>query len=326
MTVFHRNEKKTPLPETLKGGVIAIGNFDGVHRGHQSVLNRALDIARIRKAPALVLTFEPHPRTVFNPDKPVFRLTPAPVRAQVLEAMGFHSVIEYPFDREFASRSAEDFVRSILVDWLGATEVVTGFDFHFGKGREGGPAFLMEAGKRHGFGVTLVDAFRDEGAEVVSSSRIRGLLADGDVAQAAGLLGYRFTVEAEVIKGQQLGRTLGYPTANMALAPEAELKPGIYAVRLRRPDGSLHDGVASFGYRPTVTEDGAPLLETFVFDFSGDLYGEHCRVSFFGHLRDELKFTGLEPLVEQIRKDEEEARALLSGVRPLGPLDAKVAF
>ena len=326
MTVFHRNEKKTPLPETLKGGVIAIGNFDGVHRGHQSVLNRALDIARSRNAPALVLTFEPHPRTVFNPDKPVFRLTPAPVRAQVLEAMGFHSVIEYPFDREFASRSAEDFVRSILVDWLGATEVVTGFDFHFGKGREGGPAFLMEAGKRNGFGVTLVDAFRDEGAEVVSSSRIRGLLADGDVAQAAGLLGYRFTVEAEVIKGQQLGRTLGYPTANMALAPEAELKPGIYAVRLRRPDGSLHDGVASFGYRPTVTDDGAPLLETFVFDFSGDLYGEHCRVSFFGHLRDELKFTGLEPLVEQIRKDEEEARALLSGVTPLGPLDAKVAF
>lgn len=326
MTVFHRNEKKKPLPEKLKGGVIAIGNFDGVHRGHQSVLNRALDIARSRNAPALVLTFEPHPRTVFNPDKPVFRLTPAPVRAQVLEAMGFHSVIEYPFDREFASRSAEDFVRSILVEWLGATEVVTGFDFHFGKGREGGPAFLMEAGKRNGFGVTLVDAFRDEGAEVVSSSRIRRLLADGDVAQAAGLLGYRFTVEAEVIKGQQLGRTLGYPTANMALAPEAELKPGIYAVRLRRPDGSLHDGVASFGYRPTVTEDGAPLLETFVFDFSGDLYGEHCRVSFFGHLRDELKFTGLEPLVEQIRKDEEEARALLSGVAPLGPLDAKVAF
>ena len=326
MTVFHRNEKKKPLPEKLKGGVIAIGNFDGVHRGHQTVLNRALELAKSRGVPALVLTFEPHPRTVFNPDKPVFRLSPAPVRAQVLEAMGFHSVIEYPFDREFASRSAEEFVRSILVDWLGATEVVTGFDFHFGKGREGGPAFLMEAGKRNGFGVTLVDAFRDEGAEVVSSSRIRRLLAEGNVAQAAGLLGYRFTVEAEVVKGQQLGRTLGYPTANMALAPEAELKPGIYAVRLRRADGSLHDGVASFGYRPTVTENGAPLLETFVFDFSGDLYGEHCRVSFFGHLRDELKFTGLEPLVEQIRKDEEEARALLAGVRPLGELDAKIAF
>ncbi|ATN33234.1 riboflavin biosynthesis protein RibF [Rhizobium sp. ACO-34A] len=326
MTVFHRNEKKNPLPESLKGGVIAIGNFDGVHRGHQTVLNRALELSKERGIPALVLTFEPHPRSVFRPDQPVFRLTPAPVRARLLEAMGFHSVIEYPFDREFSNRSAEEFVRSILVEWLGASEVVTGFDFHFGKGREGGPAFMMEAGKRHGFGVTLIDAFRDEGTEVVSSSRIRSLLREGDVAQAAGLLGYRFTVEAEVIKGQQLGRTLGFPTANMALPPEAELKPGIYAVRLRRPDGSLHDGVASFGYRPTVTDNGAALLETFVFDFSGSLYGEHCRVSFFGHLRDELKFAGLEPLVEQIRKDEEEARALLAGVSPISPLDAEIAF
>jgi riboflavin kinase/FMN adenylyltransferase len=326
MTVFHRNEKKNPLPEKLKGGVIAIGNFDGVHRGHQTVLTRALELSQSRGVPALVLTFEPHPRSVFNPDKPVFRLTPAPLRASLLEAMGFHSVIEYPFDREFSGRSAEDFVRSILVEWLGATEVVTGFDFHFGKGREGGPAFLMDAGQRNGFGVTLVDAFRDEGAEVVSSSRIRRLLSEGDVAEAGGLLGYRFTVEAEVIKGQQLGRTLGYPTANMALAPEVELKPGIYAVRLRRADGRLYDGVASFGYRPTVTENGAALLETYVFDFEGNLYGENCRVSFFGHLRDELKFAGLEPLVAQIRKDEEEARALLSGVRPLGELDAKIAF
>lgn len=326
MTVFHRNEKKNPLPDNLRGGVIAIGNFDGVHRGHQTVLTRALELSQSRGVPALVLTFEPHPRSVFNPDKPVFRLTPAPLRASLLEAMGFHSVIEYPFDREFSGRSAEDFVRSILVEWLGATEVVTGFDFHFGKGREGGPAFLMEAGQRNGFGVTLVDAFRDEGAEVVSSSRIRRLLSEGNVAEAAGLLGYRFTVEAEVIKGQQLGRTLGYPTANMALAPEVELKPGIYAVRLRRTDGRLYDGVASFGYRPTVTENGAALLETYVFDFEGNLYGENCRVSFFGHQRDELKFAGLEPLVAQIRKDEEEARALLSGVRPLGELDAKIAF
>ncbi|HCL64268.1 MAG TPA: bifunctional riboflavin kinase/FAD synthetase [Rhizobium sp.] len=326
MTVFHRNEKKNPLPENLKGGVIAIGNFDGVHRGHQTVLSRALELSEARGIPALVLTFEPHPRTVFNPDKPVFRLTPAPMRARILEAMGFHSVIEYPFDRDFSQRSADEFIHSILIDWLGASEVVTGFDFHFGKGREGGPAFLMDAGRKNGFGVTLVDAFRDEGAAVVSSSRIRGLLAEGDVAEAAGLLGYRFTVEAEVIRGQQLGRTLGYPTANMALSPEAELKPGIYAVRLRRADGTLHDGVASFGYRPTVTENGAALLETYVFDFSGDLYGETCSVSFFGHLRDELKFAGLEPLVAQIRRDEEEARALLAGVKPLDELDAKIAF
>ncbi|EHH07936.1 bifunctional riboflavin kinase/FMN adenylyltransferase [Agrobacterium tumefaciens CCNWGS0286] len=326
MTVFHRNEKKEPLPEALRGGVIAIGNFDGVHRGHRAVLDRALELAEARGVPALVLTFEPHPRSVFRPDTPVFRLTPAPLKARILEAIGFRSVIEYPFDREFSQRSAEEFVQSILVDWLHASAVVTGFDFHFGKGREGGPAFLMEAGKRHGFDVTLVDAFRDEGADVVSSSRIRSLLCDGDVAGAAGLLGYRFTVESEVIGGQKLGRTLGYPTANMALAPETELKAGIYAVRFRRPDGSIHDGVASFGYRPTVTENGAALLETFVFDFSGDLYGEVCSVSFFGHLRDELKFDGLDPLVAQIRRDEEEARAMLSGVRPLSVLDAKIAF
>lgn len=326
MTVFHRNEQKEPLPDNLKGGVVAIGNFDGVHRGHRAVLDRALELARARGIPVLALTFEPHPRTVFRPDKPVFRLTPGPVKARLLAKEGFHSVIEYPFDREFSQRSAEDFVKSVLVDWLGASAVVTGFDFHFGKGREGGPAFLMEAGHRYGFDVTLVDAFRDEGAEVVSSSRIRELLGEGDVVAAAGLLGYRYTVEAEVIGGQKLGRTLGYPTANMALPPETELKPGIYAVRFRRPDGTLHDGVASFGYRPTVTDDGAALLETFLFDFSGDLYGEVCSVSFFGNLRDELKFDGLEALVAQIKRDEEEARALLSGVKPLGELDALIAF
>ncbi|MBB4008853.1 bifunctional riboflavin kinase/FAD synthetase [Allorhizobium taibaishanense] len=326
MTVFHRNEKKTPLPDSLKGGVVAIGNFDGVHRGHQTVLNRALDLARERGVPALVLTFEPHPRAVFNPENPVFRLTAAPLKARLLEAMGFQSVIEYPFDREFSQRSADDFVRTVLVEWLGATEVVTGFDFHFGKGREGGPAFLMEKGQQYGFGVTLLDAFRDENAGVVSSTRIRGLLAEGAVTEVAGLLGYRFTVASEVIKGQQLGRTLGFPTANMALAPETTLRTGIYAVHLHRADGSLHRGVASFGYRPTVTENGAALLETYVFDFGGDLYGETCSVSFFSHLRDEWKFDGLDPLVAQIRRDEEEARAVLAGVTPLGELDRKIAF
>ncbi|MBB4104261.1 bifunctional riboflavin kinase/FAD synthetase [Allorhizobium borbori] len=326
MTVFHRNEKKCPLPENLRGGVVAVGNFDGVHRGHMSVLGKAQALAEAHGRPALVLTFEPHPRTVFNPSAPVFRLTPAPIKARLLEAAGFHAVVEYPFDREFAGRSAEDFVHAVLVDWLGAAEVVTGFDFHFGKGREGGPAFLMEAGKRHGFGVTLVDAFRDEATEVVSSSRIRTCLERGDVAEAAGLLGYRYTVEAEVIGGQKLGRTLGFPTANMALPPETALKPGIYAVRLRRADGTLRDAVASFGHRPTVTENGEALLETFVFDFSDSLYGEVCSVSFFGHLRDELKFDGLEPLVAQMNRDCEEARALLSGVRPLGEIDRLICF
>jgi riboflavin kinase / FMN adenylyltransferase len=326
MTVFHRNEKKEPLPDSLKGGVVAIGNFDGVHRGHRSVLERALSLAADLGVPALVLTFEPHPRTVFRPENPVFRLTPAALKARLLEAMGFRCVIEYPFDKDFSDRSAEEFIQTILVDWLGAAAIVTGFDFHFGKGREGGPAFLMASGERHGFSVSLIDAFRDEDAEVISSSRIRGLLAEGDVSQAAGLLGYHYTVEAEVIGGEKLGRQLGYPTANMQLPPETELKAGIYAVRFRRPDGSLYNGVASYGRRPTVVTNGAPLLESYLFEFAGSLYGETCSVSFFGHLRDEMKFEGLDLLVAQMKRDDEEARALLAGVTPLGELDAAICF
>jgi riboflavin kinase/FMN adenylyltransferase len=325
-TSIQRISGDAQLPQRLRGGVVAIGNFDGVHRGHQAVLGRALEEAARREVPALVLTFEPHPRTVFRPDVPLFILTPPPLKARLLGELGFDAVIEQAFTREFASQSAEEFVTGVLDRKLGISHAVTGFDFHFGRKRQGGPAFLMESGKQHGFGVSLVDAFRDEGAEVVSSSRIRDLLAEGDVAQAAGLLGYRFTVEETVIRGRQLGRTLGFPTANMRLPESAALKHGIYAVRLRRADGSLHDGVASFGRRPTVEEDGVPLLETYVFDYAGDLYGETCAVSFFGFLRGEEKFDGLDALTIQIRRDEAEARALLSGVRPLSELDTRIAF
>ena len=326
MTVFHRNEQKGELPDFLRGGVLAIGNFDGVHRGHQAVLSRALEIAADKKMPSLVLTFEPHPRTVFNPERPVFRLTPAPLKARILESLGFNAVLEYPFDRAFSSRSAEEFIQSILIDWIDAREIVTGFDFHFGRGREGGPAFLLASGGRHGFGVSLIDAFRDENTDVISSSHIRQLIADGNMTEAAAALGYRYTIEAEVIHGKKLGRELGFPTANMALPADVQLRAGIYAVRFRLADGRLYDGVANFGYRPTVTEDGAPLLETLLFDYSGDLYGQVCSVSFFGFLRPELKFDGLDPLVEQMKRDVEEARALLSGVRPLGAIDQTIAF
>jgi riboflavin kinase/FMN adenylyltransferase len=184
----------------------------------------------------------------------------------------------------------------------------------------------MAGGERQGFKVTLIDAFRDEDGSVISSSRIRDSLAQSDAASAAGLLGYRYRIEAPVIEGKKLGRTLGYPTANMQLAPETRLAHGIYAVRFRRADGTIRDGVASFGRRPTVTDNGAPLLETFVFDFDGDLYGETCAVSFFGFLRPELKFSGLDALMVQMKRDEEEARALLAGVRPLSGLDGKVSF
>lgn len=314
------------LPAPFRGGVVAIGNFDGVHRGHQAVLDCALDKARALGVPALVLTFEPHPRQLFRPDVPLFRITPAPMRARLLGAMGFGAVVEQPFDRDFSCLPAEEFVARILVADLGIAHVVTGYDFHFGKDRQGTPQFLIEAGERLGFGVSRVEAFCDEGADAVSSSRIRSLLAEGDVAGAAGLLGYRYTVEAEIAHGQKLGRTLGFPTANMALPEGTDLRHGIYAVRLRREGGALHDGVASFGRRPTVTENGAPLLETYLFDFSGDLYGETACVSFFGFLRGEEKFDGLDALVARMQQDEAEARALLSGVSPLSALDAAIAF
>ena len=323
---FLRISGEEPVPERLRGSVVAIGNFDGIHRGHQAVLERALEEAERRGVAALVLTFEPHPRKVFRPDVPLFVLTPPPVKARLIAALGFAGVVETPFTRDFAALSAEDFVTSILEQRLGISHVVTGFDFHFGKNRQGGPAFLMAAGERHGFGVTLVDAFRDEGTEIISSSRIRDLLSRGEAAEAAGLLGYRYTVEAEVVGGAQLGRTLGFPTANMRLSAETGLKEGIYAVRFRRADGSLHDGVASFGRRPTVGDNLAPLLETFVFDFTGDLYGEIASVSLFGYLRGEVKFEGLDALVVQMKQDETEARALLQGVRPLSELDQAIAF
>ncbi len=316
----------TRLPEELRGGVVAIGNFDGVHRGHRSVLEEALEAARRLGVPALVLTFEPHPRSFFRPDVPLFRLTPAPLKASILSVLGFDAVVELPFDRALSQTSADDFVNLILHDGLAIRHAVTGFDFHFGRNRGGDTGFLAKAGEHFGFGVSVVQAFRDEGDEIVSSSRIRQLLEDGEVAEAAGLLGYRFTVEAGVSHGQKLGRTLGFPTANMVLPDSTTLRHGIYAVRLRRPDGSLHHGVASFGRRPTVVENGSVLLETFLFDFSRDIYGETCTVSFFGFLRDELKFDGLEPLVEQMGRDAAEAKALLAGVRPLGEVDLALGF
>jgi len=322
-----RFENSEAFAIRFKGGVVAIGNFDGVHRGHQAVLARATEISQAAGVSSVVLSFEPHPRTVFRPDQPVFRLTPAPMKAMVLGQLGFDAIVEQTFDKAFSSQSAEDFVTGILCGRLGVHHVVTGYDFHFGKGREGNPDYLMRAGVRHGFGVTLVEQFQDENADVVSSSRIREALASGDVAEANGLLGYRYAVSSEVLHGKKLGRTLGYPTANMALPPETGLMPGIYAVRFRRADGTLYDGVASFGRRPTVAEDGAALLlETYLFDFSGDLYGEICTVSLVSRLRGEEKFDGLDELVAQMKQDEAEARAALGSLQPLSPLDSTLTF
>ncbi|WP_188849150.1 bifunctional riboflavin kinase/FAD synthetase [Aureimonas glaciei] len=313
------------LSAECRGAVVAIGNFDGVHRGHQAVLDAARSEAVRRDAPLVCLTFEPHPRTLFRPDQPVPRLTPAPMKARLLSALGFDAVVEHRFDRETASLSADAFVAKVLVDELGARHVVVGFDFQFGAYRTGTPAFLVAEGAARGFGVTVVEGFADEGGAIVSSSRIRSDLGRGDVAVAAGLLGYRWTVEAPVVHGQKLGRTLGYPTANMAFASDDLLAHGIYAVKFRRADGTLHGGVASYGRRPTF-DNGAALFETYLFDFSGDLYGETAEVSLFAYLRGEEKFDGIAPLVAQMDRDAAEARAFLAHATPLSPLDAAIAF
>ncbi|MEM7068610.1 MAG: bifunctional riboflavin kinase/FAD synthetase [Pseudomonadota bacterium] len=310
-----RIQNPADFPEKLKGGVVAIGNFDGVHRGHQAVLSAAVNVAKAYSVPATVLTFEPHPRTFFKPDAPVFRLTSAATKADILQSIGFDCVVEHVFDGGFSSTPAGEFVEDVLISLFGASHVVTGYDFHFGKGREGSPQFLMNAGETHGFSATIVTAFNDEGGEVVSSSRIRECLSSGNLAEANGLMGYTYRVSGEVIKGKQLGRTLGYPTANISLPAETRLKHGIYAVRARLQDGTFHDGVASYGRRPTF-DNGEALLETFIFDFKGDLYGQQITVFLDAWLRGEEKFDTVEALVEQMDKDSDEARAYLATLGP----------
>ena len=323
---FLRLENLAALPESYKNSVVAIGNFDGVHRGHQAVLEKALDIARSTGRPAIVYTFEPHPKSFFKPDTPVDRLTPAAEKARILELMGFDGVVEQHFDKNFADLTAEEFVKHILCENFHASAVVTGSDFHFGSKRVGTPDYLADCGKKLGFSVVKVPPFCDENGQVISSSRIRALLADGKVEEAAGLLGYHYTVCSKVIHGAKLGRTLGFPTANMALPEETGLAFGIYAIRFRRSDGTLFDGVASFGKRPTVEGNGAPLLESFLFSFDGNLYDETASVSFYSYLRGEQKFDGLQPLIAQMNKDKEEAEAALTAASPLSALDRNFTF
>ena len=323
---FLRHDLRTTL-DAPRGSVVAIGNFDGVHRGHRAVLDRALALARAEGRAALVLSFEPHPRTFFRPAEPVFRLTPEADKARILEALGFDGLVVLPFTAEVAATPAPDFVRLYLAERLGAAHVVAGFDFHFGARREGTPERLVELGRAHGIEATLVEAFT-EGGEALSSSRIRESLAAGDVAAAARALGHRWSVSGTIERGQQLGRELGFPTAN--IVPRADgafaLAHGIYAVRFTRADGTRHDGVASFGRRPTIGEGGAPWLETFLFDFNGDLYGEHATVAFFERLRGEEAFENVDALVQQMHRDADAARAVMAAARPLGALDRALNF
>jgi riboflavin kinase/FMN adenylyltransferase len=291
------------VPAGLKGAMVAIGNFDGVHRGHRHLLDMALGSGR----PGAAVTFEPHPRTYFQPDRPLFRLTPEPVKLAVFARLGLAGAFVRRFDQDLAALTAAQFV-DLLAGELEVSGVVIGHDFHFGRGREGNPARMAELCRERGLDCLVAPAVV-EGTEPVSSSAIRAALEAGDAAGANRLLGYRWFVRAEVRHGEKRGRVLGYPTANMRLPDDCRLRHGIYAVRAS-VGGRPVDGVASFGRRPTF-DNGAPLLETHLFDFSGDLYGQVLDVEFAGWIRGEERFDGVEALVRHMDRDSAEARRVL---------------
>ena len=297
------------LPKELMRPVVVIGNFDGLHRGHRTVIEAGRHLAHKLGRPLAVLTFDPHPRSYFRPDAPVFRHTPDPLKAAILGHWDVDGLIVLPFDAKMAATSAGNFVDHILFGSIDAAGVAIGHDFHFGKGREGSPHFIAEHAKakdRAAIIVPPLTAFD----EPVSSTAIRAALVEGDLPHANHLLGYRYLFQAEVRHGEKIGRTLGFPTANLRLPPENGLMEGIYAVRVE-VDGTVHDGVASFGRRPTF-DNGAPLFEIWLMDFSGDLYGKMLNVECVKRQRGELKFDDVEALIEQMHKDAAEARAILA--------------
>ncbi|MBX9814239.1 MAG: bifunctional riboflavin kinase/FMN adenylyltransferase [Proteobacteria bacterium SG_bin5] len=298
-------------PEGLRGGIVALGNFDGFHLGHQAVVGRAIARARAEGRPALVATFDPHPVRHFKPDAPPFRLTTLDQRARLFAEAGAQAMVVFRFDQALAALSAEEFVARRLVELLGAAGVVTGEDFTFGRARGGNVAVLAELGARHGFSVDTVAPVSAEG-EPVSSSRIRALLQAGDPRGAARLLTRPFAIEGVVRHGDKLGRTIGYPTANIALGPYLRPAYGIYAVRARLADGRVLPGAANLGIRPSF-DPPKELLETFLFDFSGDLYGETIEVALIEYLRPEAKFDDLAALTAQMDADCAEARRRLGG-------------
>jgi riboflavin kinase/FMN adenylyltransferase len=295
--------------DALRGAVVAIGNFDGVHRGHRAVIGAAMKRAQALGRPTAVLTLEPHPRSFFRPQEPLFRLSDERQKLRLLAATGADGAIILTFNAALAGLPAEEFVEKILVGRFAVSGVAVGFDFHFGKNRGGSPAFLKEEGVRRGFPVEIVPPLEDEGRPV-SSGTVRNALVAGRVVEAAELLGYPWFASGAVIHGDKRGRDLGYPTANIRLDPACGLKHGIYAVRVA-VDGKRHDGVASFGRRPTF-DNGAPLLEVFLFDFEGDLYGRHLDVAFIGWIRAEEKFDSLAALIAQMDIDSQRAREALA--------------
>ncbi|MEH2475364.1 riboflavin kinase/FMN adenylyltransferase [Nitrobacteraceae bacterium AZCC 2161] len=303
----------TPSTEIPRGTVVAMGNFDGVHLGHRAVIHAALEMARLHNTSAMAVTFEPHPRSFFSPHTPQFRLTDEASKLRLLAGTGLAGAVVMTFDKDRAGTTAQDFIHHELIERLGISGIAVGYDFHFGKGRVGSPSLLVAEAPRLGIEVD-VQPHIDIDERPVSSSAIRMALAEGQVAEATKMLDGPWFITGEVIHGKKLGRDLGYPTANIRLPASCGLRHGIYAVRVGRGQGNTSErfnGVASFGRRPTF-DNGAPLLEVFLFDFKGDLYGMTLDVAFIAFIREELKFEGIEPLIRQMDDDSAKAHAALA--------------
>lgn len=319
---FIRLDGLDAVPADLRRCVLAIGNFDGFHRGHQHVFNAVLQRARERGVPAVVMTFEPHPRDVFSPQPVMFRLTEADAKAKLSEALGLDALAVMPFTREFSRIEAEDFIQRFLIDALDVSRVIVGDDFRFGRDRRGTPDMLRQAGEAKGFVVEMLDLL-GEGTGPISSSRIRESLRAGELDEANRLLGYHWFVEGPVVVGDRRGKALGFPTANLAAPPVFDLAQGVYAVRAQLGKRRL-DGVASYG-KP-MFDNARPPFESFFFDFSDDIYGRHLSVALLGRVRGVEVFAGLPELIAAMGRDVEHARRIITAVAPLSELDRKLGF
>ena len=311
MRIFRQYES---LPEDVRGAVIAIGNFDGVHPGHQVVINEAGLFAHDLGRPWAVLTFEPHPRRLFAPDQPPFRLTPFRAKAKLIENLGVDMLIVQRFNKAFSQLEAKDFVTNALVKGFGASHVVSGYDFVFGHNRSGHCDLLLAMGAEHGFGFTAVNAIEDDTGEAYSSTRVRDKLLASDPRGAAAVLGRDFEIEGRVIAGESRGHGIGFPTANLTLGSYLRPVNGVYAVRASLESGTdvpWLDGVANIGVRPTFGGENV-VLEVYVFDFDDDLYGRRLRVRLIDFLRPEKKFDGIDDLKAQIALDVSKAKEILT--------------
>ncbi|GAA0867722.1 bifunctional riboflavin kinase/FAD synthetase [Brevundimonas basaltis] len=298
------------LTDDLKGAAVAIGAFDGVHRGHQAVIATAREAARALSAPLGVVSFDPHPRRWFQPDAAPFRLMTPAQMVRALEPLGVDRLYLLPFDADMAAMSDESFARDVLAAGLGVRHAAVGFDFTYGKGRTGSPEGLRRHGETLGFTVSVADRVDDPDGLKLSSSAVREAVRAGDMQRAAAILGRPFAIEGEVVHGDKRGRTIGVPTANIRLGDYMRPAFGVYATRSRLPDGRVVDGVSSLGLRPMYALD-EPLLEVWLFDFDGDLYGQTVETDLIAFLRGERTFDGLDALKVQIDADADAARAAL---------------